>query len=62
MRIAIDLNDMNSTALRSLVFNASELDMTVDVGASYPLGWVTMNVGGNHSYTAAAGQGLRRGR
>ncbi len=50
MRIAIDLNDMNSTALRSLVFNASELDMTVDVGASYPLGWVTMNVGGNHSY------------
>ncbi len=39
-RMAIDLNKMNGTALRSLVFNVTNLNMAVDVGAVYPLGLV----------------------
>ena len=47
LRMAIDLNRLNGTALRSFVFNVTNVKMAVDVGATYPLGWVSMNIGGN---------------
>ena len=47
MPMAIDLGKMNQTALRSFVFNATKVTMAVDVGATYPLGWVSFNIGGN---------------
>ena len=50
LRLAVDLKHMNETGLRSFVFNATEVKLIVDGGASYPLGWVALNVGGNSTY------------
>ncbi len=47
LRMVIDMNRMNGTALRSLVFNVTQINMLLDVGATYPLGWVSVNIGGN---------------
>jgi hypothetical protein len=47
LNMAMDLNKMNGTALRSLVFNVTSIKMAVDVGAVYPLGWMSLNIGGN---------------
>ncbi len=49
LRMVIDMNRMNETALREFVFNATKVNMILDVGATYPLGWVSVNIGGNTS-------------
>jgi hypothetical protein len=48
--LAVDLGNMNKTVLQSFVFNATQVNLIVDGGASYPLGWVALNVGGNSTY------------
>jgi hypothetical protein len=50
LRLAVDLESMNQTVLRSFVFNATQVQIIVDGGATYPLGWVALNVGGNSTY------------
>jgi hypothetical protein len=47
LKVAIDLNRMNETELRSFVFNVTKVRMALDVGATYPLGWISLNIGGN---------------
>ena len=49
LRMVIDMNSMNETALRDVVFNETKINMLLDVGATYPLGWVSVNIGGNSS-------------
>jgi hypothetical protein len=45
--MTIDLNRMNGTALRSFVFNTTKVNMELDIGATYPLGWVSADLGGS---------------
>ncbi len=45
--MTIDLNQMNASALQSFVFNTTRVTMALDVGATYPLGWVSLNLGGS---------------
>ena len=47
LRMTIDLNKMNRSTLSSFVFNVTKVNQVLDVGATYPLGWVSVNVGGN---------------
>ena len=48
LNMTIDLNKMNGTALRSFVFNNTSVNTALDIGATYPLGWVSGNLGGNY--------------
>ncbi|HEY3420115.1 MAG TPA: hypothetical protein VGK23_06140 [Methanomassiliicoccales archaeon] len=49
LKMTIDLNKMNGTALSSFVFNQTKVNMALEIGATYPLGWVSASIGGNSS-------------
>ena len=47
LNMTIDLNQMNGTALRSFVFNITNVNTAFNIGATYPLGWVSGILGSN---------------
>ena len=50
LNMTIDLNKMNRTALRSFVFNSTSVNTALNISATYPLGWVSGNLGGNYIF------------
>jgi hypothetical protein len=47
LHLTIDLNKMNESTLRSFVFNTTRVNTALEIGATYPLGWASGNLGGS---------------